>query len=478
MDEYFSIKDIDKTKTPSEITNNKFSSLCYQIDAINQGIDRINKFDGVIIADVVGLGKSIIASTIAHNLGLKTIIIAPPHLCDQWDDYRIDFDFNAKVYSTGKIKEALDKFKDTDEELLIILDEAHKHRNEDSESYKVLHQLCAGNKVVALSATPFNNDPKDIYALIKLFNTPGQSTLKTVENLSMEFHELFKEYKKIRRDLRRSKNGDNESEIKIRSDKIADRLRIMIEPLVIRRSRLDLNAIEEYRKDLEKQNFAFAAVRPPQLLEYELGDYTDLYIDTLDKISSEDADFIGARYKPITYIRPGSDFFNKIKGEETAEEVKQSMGQAQTNVAKFMRRLLVKRFESSVDAFIRSLDNMIASSEKMLSWIESREEVPVFKKGNIPEIEDLENMDEEEVDGLLSSLGKKGMILIPVSELDENFKPDLENDIKIFPDLIVLPFDFNIKNFISRIRINQNIFRINFFNRSTFINSYKIIFCC
>ena len=56
--------------------------------------------------------------------------------------------------------------------MLIIIDEAHKHRNEDTDSYQELHQLCAGNKVVALSATPFNNDPKDIYALIKLFDTP------------------------------------------------------------------------------------------------------------------------------------------------------------------------------------------------------------------------------------------------------------------------------------------------------------------
>ena len=57
---------------------------------------------------------------------------------------------------------------------------------------------------MALSATPFNNDPKDIYALIKLFSTPGQSTLKTVENLSMSFHQLFKSYRALRRDIRRS----------------------------------------------------------------------------------------------------------------------------------------------------------------------------------------------------------------------------------------------------------------------------------
>lgn len=430
LDEYFRIGDVEKMKTPSEITDNKYYSLRYQVDAVNLGIDRINKFGGVIIADVVGLGKSIIASAIAHNLELKTVIIAPPHLCDQWEDYRTDFNFNARVFSTGKIEDALNKYKNSKEELLIILDEAHKHRNEDTESYKKLHQLCAGHNVVALSATPFNNDPKDIYAIIKLFNTPGQSTLKTVENLSMEFHNLFKEYKKIRRDLRSKKA--REDDIKTRSGKVADRLRTMIEPVVIRRSRLDLDAIEEYKNDLAKHGFSFAKVNDPELLEYELGDLSGLYTETLNKISSEDSDFKGARYKPVTYIRPGSNFFDKIKEEgETAEELRQRIGQAQANIAKFMRRLLVRRFESSIYAFDKSLNNMILSAKKMMSWLIERKEVPVFKKGNIPEVEDLENMDEGEVDILMSKLEERGMIIIPASELDESFEKQLKNDIEL-----------------------------------------------
>lgn len=436
LDEYFRIKDVEKMKTPQEITDGRFYNLRYQVDAINLGIDRIRKFGGVIIADVVGLGKSIIASAIAHNLELKTIVIAPPHLCDQWEDYRSDFNFNARVFSTGKIEEALNKYKDSKDDLLIILDEAHKHRNEDSESYKKLHQLCAGHKVIALSATPFNNDPKDIYAIIKLFNTPGQSTLKTVENLSMEFHGLFKEYKKIRRDLRSKKATPEELKIAERSNNVADRLRMMIEPVVIRRSRLDLDAIEEYRKDLEKQNVSFAKVEDPELLEYDLGDLSELYVETLDKISSDDSGFEGARYKPVTYIRPGSKFFEKLKEEgESAEEVKQKIGQAQTNIAKFMRRLLVRRFESSIYAFDKSLNNMISSAEKMMSWLEERKEVPVLKKGNIPEIEDLEEMDEEDVASLMTSLEEKGMIRIPAEELDENFERDLKNDINLLKQI-------------------------------------------
>ena len=66
--------------------------------------------------------------------------------------------------------------------LLIILDEAHKHRNEDTENYKMLHRLCAGNYVMALQRLHLIMIPKDIYALNKIISYPGQSTIKTVEN--------------------------------------------------------------------------------------------------------------------------------------------------------------------------------------------------------------------------------------------------------------------------------------------------------
>ncbi|WP_455961452.1 hypothetical protein, partial [Bacteroides bouchesdurhonensis] len=60
-------------------------------------------------------------------------------------------------------------------------------RNEYTEDYAMLHNLCQGNKVVLLTATPSNNDPADIYSMLKPFQIPTKSTLKTVENLSIEF---------------------------------------------------------------------------------------------------------------------------------------------------------------------------------------------------------------------------------------------------------------------------------------------------
>lgn len=444
LSEYFSITEIENMKTPKHITGGKFIDLKYQKDAINLGIDRIKKFGGVIVADVVGLGKSIIASAIAHNLGLKTVVIAPPHLENQWKDYMSEFDFKGFVYTTGKIEEALQRHGGEEGKLLIILDEAHKHRNEDTDNYKLLHRLCAGHYVMALSATPFNNDPKDIYALIKLFSTPGQSTIRTVENLSMSFHMLFKRYKAVRRDLRKNTKEDSgNSEIKVELHSIADELRKMIEPLIIRRSRLDLQEIEEYRDDLKTQGVSFAKVKDPELLEYDLGDMFDLYVGTLEKISPDDKSkiFIGARYKPASYLKQGSEFVKKLAESEdgedgvSADEKIQRITQAQVNIAKFMRRLLVRRFESSIGAFRLSLRNMITSSEMMLDWYTNRQEVPIFKKGILPDVEYLNDLDDDERDELFNKFEEKGLIRIPVSELQPQFEQHLKQDIELLKEI-------------------------------------------
>ena len=133
------------------------------------------------------LGKSVIAAAIARNFdSMFTIIIAPPHIGPQWEDYKVEFGLRAaKVYSSGKINEVYEKFRESPSPLLIIIDEAHRFRNEETEDYKKLHQVTRSNinnKVVLLTATPFNNAPKDIFALIKLFQIPGHSTIRSVDN--------------------------------------------------------------------------------------------------------------------------------------------------------------------------------------------------------------------------------------------------------------------------------------------------------
>src|SRR4030067_133447 len=79
----------------------------------------------------------------------------------------------------------------------------------------------------------------------------------------------------------------------------------MLAPLVIRRSRLDLEAIADYREDLARPGISFPKVHPPRSIDYPLGDLSALYEKTLKDLAPEDGEggFIGARYMPVNYLK-------------------------------------------------------------------------------------------------------------------------------------------------------------------------------
>ena len=133
LSEYFNIPTDNNILTPYDITEGRYANLRYQTDAVLMALKSLRNHNGAIIADVVGLGKSVIASTVARNLKLRTIIVCPPHLYKQWEGYRDEFGFTATVFSSGKIEEALLHYQElvkADEQFLIIIDEAHRFRNE------------------------------------------------------------------------------------------------------------------------------------------------------------------------------------------------------------------------------------------------------------------------------------------------------------------------------------------------------------
>jgi superfamily II DNA or RNA helicase len=441
LEEYFSERAKDFIRLPSEITRNKYINLKYQIDAIKRALDILGRHNGAIIADVVGLGKSIIASAVAHNLNLKAVIIAPPHLKHQWEDYHNEFEFHARIYSSGKIGQAL-KDIDREESKLIIIDEAHKYRNELTEDYATLHKLCQKNKVMLLTATPFNNRPQDIFSMVKLFQIPARSTIQTVDNLSFQFKRLVLEYKKIKEEQDDKKLSDTATKARILA--VADEIRNMLSPLVIRRSRLDLDAIDEYKEDLKQQKIAFPKVKDPEVLEYNLGDLSDLYKETLDIIAPDDenAGFVGARYKPTSYIKDFEKYKERIAKEMGVDE--NLLKQTQVNLALFMRRLLVRRFESSVFAFQSTLDSLIHQSELIRDWYNKLGKVPIYKKGKLPDIDTLMDATDEDLDEDLKNVIlekelkdhiEKGLWLIDKKELCKSFIEHVGKDIKILKDI-------------------------------------------
>ena len=446
LNEYFSIPDDRRLLTPYDITGGKFSNFRYQTDAVQLAMKALENHGGAIIADVVGLGKSIIASAVARNLGLRTIIVCPPHLMKQWNQYKDDFRLTASVFSSGKTEDALQHFIDIvgkDEQMLIIIDEAHRFRNEYTQAYADLHNLCSGNKVLLLTATPFNNSPADIYSLLKLFQIPSRSTLKTVENLGETFRDLTERYKKLRKDKKGDGKYDDEEEAEAKA--ISKSIRSIISPLIIRRSRIDLQEIDDYSADLKLQGIELTIPEPPEELTYDLSGLKEQYLNTLDLISPSDEAAAGgacsykaARYSPVLYVREGmSDKLSKELEEKTGETLNLLIGR-QTNVSKFMRRLLVARFESSVAAFRQSLGYMIESSEHLLAWVGKRNKIPIYKKGNLPDVNDFyESTDDgmTEITETFEKYEKRGFFEIDMKYVKESFIEDVESDIRLLKDL-------------------------------------------
>lgn len=441
LNEYFTIPTDKNVLTPYDITEGKYANLKYQTDAVQLALNAISNHNGAIIADVVGLGKSIIASTVARNIHLRTIIVSPPHLLKQWEVYKDDFGFNATIFSSGQIERALDHYREIkrgNESFLIIIDEAHRYRNEYTRDYALLHNLCVNNKVLLLTATPFNNRPEDIYSMLKLFQIPAKSTLKTVENLGAAFEDLIAKYKQLTKDQRDGKI--DEKEVKEEAERIAKLIRSIISPLVIRRSRIDLQQIPQYAEDLKKQQIKLTIPNDPVELEYDLSSLKDLYLETLDRIDgSVDKNdgiyrFKAARYTPIQYVP------DEMK-EKLAKELEKKTGVKfgllvgrQANVSKFMRRMLVRRFESSVAAFRASLIYMIQSSENILHWVEKRKKMPIYKKGNLPEIEDLYSISDDNMDNVEETLEKyteQGFFEIDMKYISDQFLKDVEADIAL-----------------------------------------------
>lgn len=419
----------------------------YQIDAIKSGINGIMLYNGVLISDVVGLGKSIIASAIAKNLLLKEkveeiIIICPPKIIDSWENYNSEFQIKAKVFSIGLLDKALEYVRNHRKNRLIIIDEAHRFVNNKTYSYDMITNICFGNKVIAITATPMHNTTSDIFSIIDIFDRKLTKN-KNIEEAKIK---ILKEERELKSKYKKSENSKEEN-IK-KSKEIAKEIMSLIHTIIIRRTRNDLLEDSEYRKDLEKQKTEFNDVEEPKLHDYELGDLSKLYYDTLEKISPYNEDnednknnsniFKGVRYKPLIYLkketiedkRKSAEIVKAVYGEDANFDFADL---SSNNIAKFMRHLLVRRFESSIFAFKKSVDNMIAKYENIKMWI-SKNRYTIYKRGDV----NYEDYDDDN-DIMIKDNSKKyeGLYIIEnVKEvLSEEFFIDFENDLKILKEI-------------------------------------------
>jgi len=382
-----------------------FKQLEYQKQAVLNAKKILQKYGGVFISDVVGLGKTYTAAMLAKQLDGKALVIAPPSLIDirnpgSWKNVFLDFAIPAEFESIGKLdnilKSGVEKFKN------IIIDEAHTFRNEDTEGYKKLAEICRGKRIILITATPYTNTPMDILNLIKLFQSPKKSVIPGIQDIEGFFKNLNNRLKNIDR----QDNFDEYMKITKENAKIIREK--VLKHIMVRRTR---NEIEKYfQEDLKKNKIKFPKVNEPVALFYQLNEEEDIiFMDTIELLTKN---IKYARYTPMLYYNG---------------KITQLERQAQKNMGSFMKVLLVKRLESSFYAFKKTLYRFIQSYERFIEEFE-KGYVYVSKKYINRIFELLEAGEDYQVQLLLEE-GKAERF--ESKDFDKNFLTHLKADLEI-----------------------------------------------
>lgn len=389
----------------SKYLPSNFKKFEYQEQAVLNAKKIIERYGGVFISDVVGLGKTYIATMLAGQLGGRTIVIASPALLNKnnpgsWPNAFSDFNIPAEFISIGKLDSLLHKELDKYEN--IIIDEAHRFRTDTTKTYEKISEICRGKKVILISATPYNNLPADILSQIKLFQNPRKSTIPGNEDLEGFF-------KKLNDKLNNSKINSNYDEYLETAREIAKEIRDKIlKYIMIRRTRSEIK--KYFADDLKRNHVKFPEVEDPKPFYYQLNKLEEeIFDETVFLLTKK---FKYARYTPLLYLK---------------KSIGQLDRQAQKNMSGFMKVLLIKRLESSFCAFRKSIDRFIHSYEMFISEYE-KGKVYISKKHIHKIFELLEEGNDEEIQKFIDEQKAE---IYRSSDFKGNFIEDLQNDLEI-----------------------------------------------
>jgi type III restriction enzyme, res subunit family len=392
----------------------KVHKLDYQIEAVKRCISIMHEHGGFMLADVVGLGKTIIGTLIIKRfLSLpendgrerKVLIITPPAIQSGWKKTiaMFDKDSDEKIapyidfITTGRIANVTeeDDWEENDDDSadsgefvgtlqdknygFIVIDESHKFRNSTTFMYRSLDELIikiGSNTGVypyigLLSATPQNNRPNDLKNQIYLFErNRNDSTLKKAESGNIEkfFADVNREYDL----LINNRSNITEEERKQRLEAVSKKLRdCVLSDILERRTRTDVE--KYYKEDMESQGLVFPKIVGPNTLKYIMDDeLAQLFSDTMTIIAPNQNERLltnewlkYSRYRAIEYfVDPANEQKHTGRGNRGVNDVARQM-------ATIMQILLVKRLESSFTAFTQSLFNLRRYTENMIRMWEN-----------------------------------------------------------------------------------------------------------
>jgi hypothetical protein len=376
----------------------------FQAAAVKIAARHLEKRGGVIIGDVVGLGKTLMATALARVFqdpphSLETLIICPKNLVGMWEDYAARFRLLAKIVPLSQARTQLAELR---RYRIVLLDESHNLRNRDGTTYAAVRDYIQRNdsRCILLSATPYNKTYLDLANQIRLFLDGDQPLgLRPEEYIRRECHNRVEEFTKKHQcpvnclaAFEKSEHADDWREL-MRLFMVR-RTRSFIQknyastdclkcgsPILARQ--IQCSACQSPKPAqgrafllLEDGTKFYFPKRRPRTLAFRIRDkdpedqyarlYSDSVVDTIRLLHLP-------RYGLANYVQPTLD---RSPTQDEAE-ILQNLSRAGKRLIGFCRTNLFKRLESSGSAFLQSIQRHILRNYLYLHAIESGQPLPI-----------------------------------------------------------------------------------------------------
>jgi hypothetical protein len=370
---------LSEFRIPTVFGNTLFD---FQVAAVKIAAHHLHKRGGVLIGDVVGLGKSMMATALAkvfeEDFHADTLILCPKNLVPMWEDYVHTYRLRAKVLPISKaINELPEK---TRRYRVVLIDESHNLRNKEGKRYKAIREYIERNEslCILLSATPYNKTYLDLSAQLSLFLRDdvdiGIRPEKHIADLGGE-HEFIRRHQCPVRSL-----------LAFEKSPEMDDWRDLMRLYMVRRTRGFI--MQHYTREDAKNKrkyllFAdgtrsYFPARIPKNLTFKIDDR-----DPSDPYARFYSDKVVNTINTLTLPRYGLGNYLVSRLAPTPQQVRaiDGLSRAGNRLMGFCRTNLFKRLESAGPAFLLSIERHILRNFVVLHALENGHDIPLGTQG-------------------------------------------------------------------------------------------------
>ncbi len=405
--------------------------LEFQQKAVLVAAHHLHKRGGVVIGDVVGLGKTITATALAKlfedDFFLETLIICPKNLVEMWEDYAHKYQLRAKVISQSKVQTTL---PDLRRYRLVIIDESHNLRNDQGSRYRAIKSYLEENdsKVILLSATPYNKTYLDLSNQLRLFISDdkdlGISPEQYIESIGGQVQFSSQHTETFIRSIKAFEKSH-----------FSDDWRELMRLYLVRRTRSFIKNNYAHTDPTNGRKFltfsdgskSYFPDRIPKRVEYifDPKDPKDQYAKMYSqKIVNIIDDLALPRYGLQQYLTEKP----LIKATKEEKLIMQNLSRAGRRLMGFCRTNLFKRLESSGHSFLLSLSRLILRNYIFIYALQNKLPIPIGKNiiTNLDEYLEDEDVDGDGDDNTLSLVLQEDKYLEIAEKVYTTFKTKYE----------------------------------------------------